>query len=52
MSSVQFDWDAENVRHLKRHGVTPDEFQQIILGEPLYLEYHYCPANAPGVGGN
>jgi hypothetical protein len=39
MGGVQFDWDAENVRHLKRHGATPDEFQQMILGEPLYLEY-------------
>lgn len=39
MGSVRFDWDAENVRHLKRHGVTPDEFQQMIIGEPLYLEY-------------
>ena len=39
MGGVQFDWDAENLRHLKRHGVTPDEFQQMIIGAPLYLEY-------------
>jgi uncharacterized protein len=40
MGGVQFDWDAENVRHLKRHRVTVDEFQQVLIGEQLYLEYH------------
>ena len=36
---IEFDWDAENARHLKRHGVTPDEFEQLITGDPVYLEY-------------
>ena len=25
---IEFDWDAENARHLKRHRVTPDEFEE------------------------
>jgi uncharacterized DUF497 family protein len=36
---IEFDWDAENVRHLKRHDVTPREFEELISGEPAYLEY-------------
>jgi predicted DNA binding CopG/RHH family protein len=35
---IAFDWDAENTRHLKRHRVTTDEFEEIITGDPLYVE--------------
>ncbi len=37
--TVEFQWDAGNVRHLKRHKVTPEEFQEVILNQPLDLEY-------------
>ena len=37
--SLAFDWDAENTRHLSRHGVTPGEFEQLMCGDPIYLEY-------------
>jgi len=36
---IEFDWDAENVRHLKRHRVDPIEFEEMMTGEPAYLEY-------------
>lgn len=36
---VEFQWDAGNLRHLKRHRVSPEEFEQVILNEPLDLEY-------------
>ena len=36
---IEFDWDAENTRRLKRHRVTPDEFEDHMTGDPLYLEY-------------
>ncbi len=36
---IEFDWDAENTQHLKRHHVTTDEFEEIMTGEPVYLEY-------------
>jgi len=36
---TEFDWDAENARHLRRHGVTPDEFEELLTRDPLYLEY-------------
>jgi len=36
---VEFDWDEANIRHLKTHGVSPGEFEQLIAGEPLDMEY-------------
>ena len=36
---IEFYWGAENMRHLKRHRVTPDEFEELITGDPVYLEY-------------
>ena len=34
---VEFDWDAENT--LKRHRVTPNEFEELMIGDLVYLEY-------------
>ena len=36
---IEFDWDAENMRHLKQHHVTPYEFEELMAGDPVYLEY-------------
>jgi uncharacterized DUF497 family protein len=36
---IEFDWDAENARNLRRHRVTPDEFEELMPGDPLHLEY-------------
>ena len=36
---IEFDWDATNIQHLNRHRVTPVEFEEIVTGEPFYLEY-------------
>jgi uncharacterized DUF497 family protein len=36
---VEFDWDAANTRHLKRHRVTPAEFEELMNSEPIYLDY-------------
>ncbi len=33
-----FDWDDANVSHIAKHGVTPAEAEQIILGASLPLE--------------
>jgi uncharacterized protein len=30
---LEWDWDAENERHLARHGVTPQEAEQAVLDE-------------------
>ncbi len=36
---IEFHWDAENIGHLKRHCVTPDEFEELMGNDPMYLEY-------------
>lgn len=38
-SDIAFDWDAENIRHLRRHRVTPKDFEELVTGDPLYIEY-------------
>ena len=36
--AIAFDWDDSNVRHLARHGVTPDEVEQFYRHDPLIVE--------------
>jgi len=36
---VEFDWDEANIRHLRRHRITAKEFEEVILNEPLDLEF-------------
>ena len=38
-AEFEFDWDEANVGHLSRHGVEPREFEEVILGGPLNLDY-------------
>ena len=32
---MQFDWDAGNLEHITRHGITPKEAEEAVLIEPL-----------------
>jgi hypothetical protein len=36
--TLSFDWDDANRTHLARHDVTPEEAEQVLLGEPLDIE--------------
>ena len=36
---IEFDWDAENTKHLAAHKVTAREFESVLLNSPLDLEY-------------
>lgn len=35
-NAVGFDWDEENEEHLARHGVTPEEVEQVFLGQRAF----------------
>jgi|HubBroStandDraft_5_1064220.scaffolds.fasta_scaffold1044919_2 uncharacterized DUF497 family protein len=35
MPSDYFDWDDDNIGHIAEHGVTPEEAEQLLLGDPL-----------------
>jgi uncharacterized DUF497 family protein len=31
-----FDWDSDNIGHIGRHGVTQEEFEQVMQNSPIY----------------
>jgi uncharacterized DUF497 family protein len=35
---IEFDWDAENTKHLAAHKVTPAEFEQAMHNDPVDLD--------------
>jgi uncharacterized DUF497 family protein len=39
MNSALFDWDDANVLHLARHDVSPEEAEEVMLGDPLDLGF-------------
>src|ERR1039458_7531400 len=36
--TLNFDWDDANRNHLARHDVTPQEAEEVLLGDPLDTE--------------
>lgn len=34
-----FDWDSANIGHIAEHDVTPEETEQVILSDPLELDF-------------
>ena len=38
MDNSLFDWDSENVGHIAKHNVVPEEAEEVILGDPLDIE--------------
>ena len=34
---IEFDWDEENIGHVARHRVLPEEAEQVILNDPVDL---------------
>jgi uncharacterized DUF497 family protein len=37
MPPILFDWDHENIRHLARHQITPEQVEQVIRNRPIDL---------------
>jgi uncharacterized DUF497 family protein len=38
-AGIEFDWDAENEKHLAAHKITREEFEQVMSNEPLDRKY-------------
>jgi uncharacterized DUF497 family protein len=34
---AKFDWDEANIRHITRHGVTPQEVEEAFANDPLVV---------------
>lgn len=39
MDNLNFDWDDANILHLAEHEVTPEEAEEVLLGEPFDTEF-------------
>jgi uncharacterized DUF497 family protein len=39
MDNSIFEWDSENVGHIAKHNVTPEEAEEVILGDPLDIGF-------------
>ena len=37
MNDELFDWDNANVGHIAEHDVTPEEAEEVLLGDPLEM---------------
>jgi uncharacterized DUF497 family protein len=38
METILFDWDVENIRHLAKHDILPEEAEQVLKNQPCDLE--------------
>ena len=36
---TQFDWDDANVKHIAGHNVSPEEAEQVVLNDPVDIDY-------------
>ena len=34
-----FEWDQGNIDHIAKHGITPGEAEQVVLNNPVDLEF-------------
>jgi uncharacterized DUF497 family protein len=39
METSQFDWDIENIGHIAKHNVAPEETEVVILGDSLDIAF-------------
>jgi uncharacterized DUF497 family protein len=35
---IEFEWDEANIRHLRRHKVSPDEFEEAVRNDPVFTD--------------
>jgi len=41
MNHAEFDWDFENISHIARHNVSPDEAEEVLLADSLDLDQEF-----------
>jgi uncharacterized protein len=39
MDNLNFDWDDANIAHLAEHDVTPEEAEEIVLGDSMEMDF-------------
>jgi len=43
MNDASFEWDDANISHAAEHDVTPEEAEQVLLNDPLELDFDAGP---------
>ena len=38
-ADIEFDWDEANIKHIARHRVSPDEAEEVLLSDPVEIDY-------------
>ncbi len=38
MNGELFDWDSANIDHIAEHDVTPEEAEEVVLGDPMEMD--------------
>jgi hypothetical protein len=41
MNHALFYWDDANISHVAEHGITPEEAEQVVLGNPLEFGFDW-----------
>ncbi len=41
MKIESFEWDENNEEHIARHGITPEEVEEVFFGKPLIYKSKY-----------
>ena len=44
---MEFDWDAANVAHIARHGISPEECEEAYCNGPMVIEVFGARENFP-----
>jgi uncharacterized protein len=39
MNDALFDWDSANIGHIAEHDVTPEEAEEVVLGDPMEMDF-------------
>lgn len=39
MDNLNFDWDEANIGHIAEHGITPEEAEEVLEGDPSDLDF-------------
>jgi hypothetical protein len=46
--AFEFDWDEHNTRHIRRHGVSPREFEEAMRNERVFIRVDEVDGEARG----
>jgi hypothetical protein len=46
-AEIEFDWDDDNVRHIARHGLAPEQIEAVLRNDPIDWDYDDSQGETP-----